>query len=1059
MNCTSKVLKRTLCLLLLMLMLPVATFAQKVTVKGTVSAADGPIIGATVKVKGAQGGVVTDIDGNYSISVSTGQTLTFSYIGYETKEVRVGSQTTIDVLLEEDNASIGEVVVVGYGTMRKVDLTGAVTQVDNKAIEKSVTTSIDQVLQGRAAGVQIQANTGTPGGSSTIRIRGTNSLNATSQPIFVIDGVIIDSDGSDNGNTNPLAAINPSDIVSMDILKDASATAIYGSRASNGVIMITTKRGKSGEAIITYDGYVGWQQMPKKLDVMNLRQYAEHHNDIADAQIRTHSGTFLRPELLGSGTDWQDELFHTAFMTNHSLSMTGGNDKTTYAVSAGYLNQDGIGLNTGFKRQTLRGNLDTQLKSWLKGGVSFSLSDSRQEMEKNWDIIMTALRSQPSVAVRNPEGGYDGPDDQWMPDNAVALAEIKTNFAKRFNFRVNAYLEAQILKELTFKTELSADYNLNKTKTYQPDYTFGVRVSSQRDGAWYKNDSKYWSWRNILTYNGTIAEKHHLNFMLGQEMSHNYWENMSTTNQGYLSNSVIDLRAGERTGNNVSIDGYQNNTSLFSFFGRALYNFDDRYLITATLRRDGSSKFADGHRWGWFPSAAFAWRVSQENFLKDNRTISNLKLRLGWGTTGNQNVQDWAYMAMLANYTTTWGVGVLNANNANPELKWETTYSTNIGLDLSLFNSRIDVVFDWYYKKTNDLLLMLSLPAFLGSGAGQEAYGTASNPWGNIGSLRNTGFEVTVNTVNIESKDFTWRSNIVFSLNRNKVLSLDSETGTLPEQMQIGSETATVTNTVVGQPIAQFWGYKVIGRFDKPEDFYYKDANGNVKPVALPEGASIATSPTAGGVFIGDYIYEDLDGNGVIDNNDQTFIGNPEPKFTWGFGNTFSYKNFDLSLQFSGSYGNKIMNYGRRFLDITGSTSNQLTTVLDYARLAKIDPDGPEDYRNYYVTNPGTIMPRLSTESGVNKNNRVSDAYVEDGSYIRLQNVSLAYTFPRQWLKNTFLTNVKLYCNIQNLFTITKYDGFDPEVGSMQGNALRNGVDYSRYPSPRIYTVGVNVQF
>ena len=1059
MNCTSKVLKRTLCLLLLMLMLPVATFAQKVTVKGTVSAADGPIIGATVKVKGAQGGVVTDIDGNYSISVSTGQTLTFSYIGYETKEVRVGSQTTIDVLLEEDNASIGEVVVVGYGTMRKVDLTGAVTQVDNKAIEKSVTTSIDQVLQGRAAGVQIQANTGTPGGSSTIRIRGTNSLNATSQPIFVIDGVIIDSDGSDNGNTNPLAAINPSDIVSMDILKDASATAIYGSRASNGVIMITTKRGKSGEAIITYDGYVGWQQMPKKLDVMNLRQYAEHHNDIADAQIRTHSGTFLRSELLGSGTDWQDELFHTAFMTNHSLSMTGGNDKTTYAVSAGYLNQDGIGLNTGFKRQTLRGNLDTQLKSWLKGGVSFSLSDSRQEMEKNWDIIMTALRSQPSVAVRNPEGGYDGPDDQWMPDNAVALAEIKTNFAKRFNFRVNAYLEAQILKELTFKTELSADYNLNKTKTYQPDYTFGVRVSSQRDGAWYKNDSKYWSWRNILTYNGTIAEKHHLNVMLGQEMSHNYWENMSTTNQGYLSNSVIDLRAGERTGNNVSIDGYQNNTSLFSFFGRALYNFDDRYLITATLRRDGSSKFADGHRWGWFPSAAFAWRVSQENFLKDNRTISNLKLRLGWGTTGNQNVQDWAYMAMLANYTTTWGVGVLNANNANPELKWETTYSTNIGLDLSLFNSRIDVVFDWYYKKTNDLLLMLSLPAFLGSGAGQEAYGTASNPWGNIGSLRNTGFEVTVNTVNIESKDFTWRSNIVFSLNRNKVLSLDSETGTLPEQMQIGSETATVTNTVVGQPIAQFWGYKVIGRFDKPEDFYYKDANGNVKPVALPEGASIATSPTAGGVFIGDYIYEDLDGNGVIDNNDQTFIGNPEPKFTWGFGNTFSYKNFDLSLQFSGSYGNKIMNYGRRFLDITGSTSNQLTTVLDYARLAKIDPDGPEDYRNYYVTNPGTIMPRLSTESGVNKNNRVSDAYVEDGSYIRLQNVSLAYTFPRQWLKNTFLTNVKLYCNIQNLFTITKYDGFDPEVGSMQGNALRNGVDYSRYPSPRIYTVGVNVQF
>lgn len=1061
MNCTSKVLRRTVVVLLLLVMLPLGIHAQQVTIKGTVSAADGPIIGATVKVKGAQGGVITDYDGNYTISAQPNATLVFSYVGYETKEVKIGGgRRQIDVTLVDDETLLKEVVVVGYGTMRKSDLTGAVAQVDNKAFEKSVPTSIDQVLQGRAAGVQIQANTGTPGGSSTIRIRGTNSLNASSQPIFVIDGVIIDSDGSDNGNTNPLAAINPSDILTMDILKDASATAIYGSRASNGVIMITTKRGKAGEATLTYDGYVGWQQMPKKLNVMNLRQYAEHNNDIADAQIKEHSGTFLRPELLGEGTDWQDELFRTAFMTNHSVSMAGGSEKTTYAISGGWLNQDGIALATGFERLTLRSNVDAELKTWLKGGVSFSLSDSKQEMEKNWDIINTALRSQPSVAVRNPNGGHDGPDDQWMPDNAVALAEIKTNFAKRINFRFNTYLEALLYKGLTFKTELSADYNLNKTKTYTPDYTFGVKESTQRDGAWYKNDSKYWSWRNILTYNGTIDQKHNINAMVGQEMSHNYWENMSTSNQGYLSNSVTDLNAGERTGNNVNISGYQNNTSLFSYFGRILYNFDDRYLLTATLRRDGSSKFADGNRWGWFPSAALAWRASQESFLKDNKVVNNLKLRLGWGATGNQNVQDWAYQAMLANYTTPWGVGVLNANNANPDLKWETTYSTNVGFDLALFNSRIDIVFDWYYKKTNDLLMMLDLPAFLGSGAGSnEAYGTASNPWGNIGSLRNTGIEITMNTANIENRNFSWHSNIVFSMNRNKVMSLDSESGSLPQTLQVGSDVATVTNTVVGKPIGQFWGYKVIGRFDKPEDFYYKDADGNIKPVALPKGATIATSPTAGGVFIGDYIYADLNEDGVIDDDDMTFIGNPEPKFTWGFGNTFSYKGFDLSLQFSGSYGNKIMNYQRRFLDITGATSNQLTTVLDYARLAKIDPDGPDDYRNYYVTNPETIMPRLSTESGVNKNNRVSDAYVEDGSYIRLQNVSLSYTLPRKWMSNIFLTNAKIYCNVQNLFTLTKYDGYDPEVGSMQGTALLNGVDYSRYPSPRIYTVGVNLQF
>lgn len=1057
MNCTTNVFK-TFGLAIILMLMPLLAMAQNVTVKGQVSDSEGPVIGATVKVKGASTGSVTDIDGNYSISVRPGATLTFSYLGLQTKEVKVGSQRVINVTLSADDQLLNEVVVVGYGTMRKSDLTGAVTQVDNKAIEKTVSTSIDQVLQGRAAGVQIQANTGTPGGSSTIRIRGTNSLNASSQPIFVIDGVIIDSDGSDNGNTNPLAAINPSDILTMDILKDASATAIYGSRASNGVIMITTKRGKSGEATITYDGYVGWQSMPKKLDVLNLRQYAQHYNDISDAKIKPASSTFISPELLGEGTDWQDELFSTAFMTNHSLSMTGGNDKTTFAISAGYLNQDGIAIATGFKRQTLRGSIDSQLKKWLKGGISFSLSDSKQEMEKNWDIIMTALKSQPSVAVRNPSGGYDGPDDQWMPDNAVALAEIKTNYAKRLNFRINTYLEAELLKGLTFKTELSTDYNLNKTKTYQPDYEFGVRVSSQRDGAWYKNDTKYWSWRNILTYNGKIAEKHNLNVMAGQEMSQSYWENMSTKNSGYLSNLVTDLRGGETTGANVNIDGYQDGFKLFSYFGRALYNFDDRYLLTATLRCDGSNKFAEGHRYGWFPSAALAWRVSQENFLKDNKVINNLKLRLGWGATGNQNVQQWAYAAMLANYTTTWGVGVLNANNANQNLKWETTYSTNVGIDLSLFNSRIDLVVDWYYKKTNDLLMSIDLPAFLGSGGGSK-YGAASNPWGNIGSLRNTGVEITLNTQNIVKKDFSWSSNVVFSLNRNKVVSLDSETGNLPQTLQIGSETAVVTNTVVGHPIGQFWGHKVIGRFNNPEDFYYKDADGNVKPVALPEGASIATSPTAGGVFIGDYIFEDRDGNGVIDNNDKTFIGNPEPKFTWGFGNTLSYKGFDLSFQFNGSYGNKVMNYGRRFLEITGSTANQLTTVLDYARIEKIDPNGPEDYRNYRVTNPSTMMPRLSTESGVNSNFRVSDAYVEDGSYIRLQNVALSYTLPRAWLKATFLSNVKVYCNVQNLFTITKYDGFDPEVGSLRGTALLNGVDYSRYPSPRIYTVGLNVQF
>lgn len=1028
-------------------------YAQK-TVTGNVKDASGdPMIGITVSLDGKPV-AVTDLDGNFTVqNAKSSSVIKLSYVGYLDQQFTVGNKNQFNLTMKEDPKALEEVVVVGYGTMKRSDLTGAVTSVGDEAITKSVSTSIDQVLQGRAAGVQVQANTGTPGGSSTIRIRGTNSLNATSQPIFVIDGVIIDSSSGDNGDSNPLSEINPSDIVSMDILKDASATAIYGSRASNGVIMITTKRGKAGDATVTYDGYVGWQTMPKSLDVLNLKQYAQHYNDIADAQIKSATNSFVRPDLLGEGTDWQDELFRHALMTSHNLSVTGGSEKITYALSAGYLDQDGIVIGSSFRRQTLRGNTDAQIKKWLKGGFSFSLADSKQQtLANSYSIILTALRSQPSVAVRSADGSFDGPDDQWMPDNPVALAQITRNYNKKFNFRVSTYLEATIFKGLTYRTELSADYNNNKYYYYMPDYKFGVKTSDSRTSQWTSTNSKYWSWRNILTYANTFG-KHSINAMLGQEMSHNHYETQVTSANGFPSNSATDPSAGSN--DSSSPVGYQDNSSIFSYFGRAFYSYDDRYLATFTLRRDGSSMFADGHRWGWFPSAALAWRVSGEKFMQNVKWINNLKLRAGWGETGNQNVRQWAYMALLTTYNTPWGVGVLNGNNANPDLKWETTKSWNLGFDLSVLNNRIDIVFDWYYKKTNDLLMELDLPAFLGSGGGSN-YGTAANPWGNVGSLRNTGIEFTINSININKKNFQWSSNFVFSLNRNKVLSLDTETGTLPQTFQVGSETATVTNTVVGQPMAQFWGYKVIGRFDKPEDFYYKDAQGNVKQVALPTGCSIGKS----GTWLGDYRFADLNGDGVIDNNDQTFIGNPEPKFTFGFGNTLSWKGWDFSFQFTGSYGNKVLNYNRRQLEITGSTSNLLTSVLNYARVEKIDPNGPDDYRNYWVTNASsTTMPRLYTESYSNGNNRVSDAFVEDGSYIRLQNVSLSYTFPKKWIEHLYLSNVKLYMNIQNLFTITKYDGYDPEVGSLYGDALKNGIDYNRYPSPRIYTFGINVSF
>jgi TonB-linked SusC/RagA family outer membrane protein len=1038
--------------LLLLFLIPLQVLAQEITVGGVVSDLSGePIIGASVVQKGTTNGVITDIDGKFSLRVPANATLQISFVGFRAQEIVVGGKTQFNVRMHEDAELLDEVVVVGYGQMKRSDLTGAVVSVNEQAIQRSVPTSIDQVLQGRAAGVQIQANSGTPGATTSIRIRGINSLNISSQPIFVIDGVVIDSASSDESN-NPLSGINPSDIASMDILKDASATAIYGARASNGVVMITTKRGKVGKGNITYEGYVGWQEMPKSLDMMNLREYAQHHNDRAEAGIVVQSNAFIRPELLSEGTNWQKELFRQALMTGHNISATGGSEAITYSIGAGYLTQEGIALASAFKRLSLRGTIDAKINDYLKAGLTFSLADTKQVVGTDNGSIMNALMQQPSVAVKNADGGFDGPDDIWMPVNPIAFVLMRENHNKKQNYRFTGFLEAQILKSLSFKTELSTDYNKNQFYYYQPDYKFGVITNDTRTARWTKTETKYWSWRNILTYNQTFAKVHNLNVMLGQEMSESHWENQVTTATGFLTNTAHDPSAGDISKSTGT--GTQNNSSLFSFFGRVFYSYDDRYLLTGTLRRDGSSRFArapEDRRWGWFPSAALAWKMSNESFLKDNPVINNLKLRLGWGATGNQNVENFAYMARLRSVSTPWGSGVLTGNTPNPDLKWETTYSSNIGLDINLFGNRVEFIADVYYKKTTDLLLQIPLPSYLGS-AGP---GAASNPWNNVGSLRNQGIELTLNTVNIDSKSgFSWRTNLVFSLNRSKVLSMDTASSSIEKPFSVGDDNNVVTRTAVGQPIGQFWGYKVIGRFNKAEDFYYKDNTGAVRPVALPEGSGIELSKT----WIGDYIFADLNGDGVINNSDCTFIGNPAPKFTYGIGNTFSYKGLDLTIFLTGSYGNDVMNYNRRWIESPRENTNLLRTVLDYAHIERIDPNGTDDYRNLHVVSGDPHMPRISA-SRTNANNRVSDLYIEDGSYLRIQNISIGYTLPKKWIAKAGLQNVKVYANLQNVYTFTKYSGYDPEIGSMYGDALMNGLDYGRYPSPRIYTFGMNVTF
>lgn len=1051
--------------MLLFLYVPIIAAAQKVSVSGTVTdMAGSPLPGVSIIEKGTTNGTISDIDGNFSISVTDKSILNFTFIGYITNEIPVsGNMIDVKVVMEEDTKALEEVVVVGYGTMKRSDLTGSVVSVDEKAIGRSVPTSVDQVLQGRAAGVQISANSGTPGASTSIRIRGTNSLNATNQPIFVIDGVVVDPAGADasdpTSSNNPLASINPSDIVSMDVLKDASATAIYGARASNGVIMITTKRGKSGEATITYDGYVGWQQMAKKLDMMDLQQYATIHNARAEAGVRSGSNQFINVSALGEGTDWQEALFdNSAFMQSHNLSVTGGNEKNTYAMGAGYMNQDGIAVGSGFRRLTLRGNMDSQVKKWVKNSLSFSLTDSKQEVGSDNSIILSTIRSQPSSPVSNADGSYGAADNsdgqgRYMPANPIALANLNENYNKKLNFRINEALDFNIWNGITFKTELSADYNTNKFYLYMPDYYFSDYLNrDEREGTWTNTTTSYWSWRNILNYSVTLQEKHRLNAMLGQEMSHSHWESQASNASGFTSNSVHDPSAGDRAASTGT--GSQNNTSLFSYFGRLFYSFDEKYMLTFTLRRDGSSKFYEDNRWGWFPSAALAWKVTGEEFIKsfaESIKMNNMKIRLGWGSTGNQNVSDWQYISLLASKSTPWGTGVLSSNTANPELKWETTNSVNAGLDLNFFNNRIEFIFDYYYKKTKDLLLEIALPAMLGS----EGNGAASKPWANIGSMENKGVEFTLNTINIDKKGFQWRTSVVFSHNKNKIVELDSESGMVPGQFSFGSGTWTITKSVVGAPVGQFYGYKVIGRFDKAEDFYYRDAEGNIKQVAIPKGAAIGEK----GVFIGDYIFEDINEDGVIDDQDQTVIGDPNPDFTFGFGNTFSYKGFDLTIYFNGSYGNDVFNLNNYYLKNVRDNGNLLTDANNYARLEVIDPNLPSnDYRNVRVVNTDSKYPLL-TSSRVNDNNRQSDRYVEDGSYIRLQNIALGYTLKKEWVKKVKLENVRVYANLQNVYTWTKYSGYDPEVGCMYGNALLNGLDYGRYPSPRIVTFGVNVQF
>ena len=1052
------------CIVLFLMMLPLCALAQKVSVSGTVTDANTgeEVIGATVKVKGASAGTITDAMGNYKISVSSGSTLEVSYVGYQTKQVKVTKGGQLDIQIAEDVNMLEQVVVVGYGVMKRSDLTGSVSSIDEKAIKQGVNTSLEQAMQGRIAGVQVTQNSGAPGGGISVQIRGINSLSGN-EPLYVIDGIQVS--GNTSSNNSVLSSINPSDITSIEVLKDASATAIYGSRASNGVVLITTKRGEEGKAKIQYEGYMGWQKLPKKLSVMNLPQYADFYNVRAAIQGWGTREDYKHPELLTNGTDWQSELFQVAFMHNHTLNINGGNKDMHYSISGGYLDQDGVGIGSGFTRASFRGNFDTNVTNWLQIGTNVAYSNTKQLItftESN--VISTALSQFPDVAPRNPDGSYGVPevnDFATYYSNPIFEANMKENRTDNYQLDYNVFANITPLKGLNVRIEYGGNRGWLNSYYFVPEYTYGsIMVESQSTRS--KNMSKYASFKQYATYNFDFKNIHQFSVMLGHESQWGNWESLSATRKGYISDAIHSLNVGDSsTATNSGDDGTE--WGIESYFGRLNYNLLDRYLITATLRADGSSSFGENNRWGWFPSAAFAWRISNEPFMEKAKFISNLKLRLGWGHVGNQSSGSYAYGATMNNVATAWGTGYYPGNFPNANLKWESTKAWNVGLDLSLFNNRIEFIVDWYYKNTDNLLMQASLPSYV---INNDWMGMSA-PWVNTGAIRNTGIEFTLNTVNISKKDLQWRTSATLSFNRNKLTALNSEGSTITGT--IGTETYTLSE--IGGPVGRFYGYKVIGMFTQESDFYQKNAQGeflldascNRVPVARPVDTNGELQPIAqNSVWVGDYIFEDINGDGKITEADRTFIGNPNPKFTFGLNNTITWKDFELSFFLNGSIGGDIYNLVRQQHTNTQGYGNKMSDVANYARVSLYNPEGSaNDITNVYVSNAATASVQRISAAGtsLNDNNRVSDRFVENGSYVRLKTLSLAWNLPKKWLAPLKLDWVQVYGNIQNLFTISSYDGYDPEIGAQGQSVILQGIDNYRYPSQRIYTFGLKVKF
>lgn len=886
-------------------------------IKGkVVDAAGETVIGANVLEKGTTNGVITDIDGNFVLNVSSGATLEISYIGYVTQTIKVTNQTSLHIVLKEDSETLDEVVVVGYGTMKKSDLSGASVSVGEDAIKGSVITNLDQSLQGRAAGVSAVSTSGAPGSSSSIRVRGQATINSNAEPLYVIDGVIVQGGGASgadfglgdalgNGSVStisPLSTINPADIVSMEILKDASATAIYGAQGANGVILITTKRGKAGEAKFTYDGMLAVQRQTKRLDMMNLREFANYYNEFVQVGELDVNGYYADPSILGKGTNWQDAVFQTALQHQHQVSAEGGTEKIKYYVSASYMDQDGTLIGSNFNRYSFRVNLDSQLKSWLKLGLSATYSSTDEDLklaDGEQGIINYSLKTVPDIPIYDIDGNYATiVREGYTNPNPIAMAMMDQVLLNRQKLTGNIFFEVTPIKNLVWHAELGYDISASRGERYKPMVDFGSWKRDSNYSSIQKNSSTFWQLKNYVTYSGMI-DKHNFTAMLGQECWASNYDNISVTNTSLPSDAVHNPALGTATP--VIGSGF-GSSAMASFFTRLTYNYDNRYYGTYTYRYDGSSNFGPDNRWAGFHALAGSWRFSNEEFFKPlSGVISNGKLRLGWGQTGNANIGGYLWGTSIVKMSSSLGTGYRPKNIPNTSIKWESQEQWNVGLDLGFIQDRINLVVDWYKKVSNDMLMALQLPSYMGTQGNTSS--RLDPPYGNYGSIENAGVEISLNTHPLIGK-FQWDSDFQISFNKNKLKALS---GTANAQIVgYGQWNDVVSVSNVGESLYNFYGYVCDGVYQD-----YEDLQKSPKPEQYPSNGVFNRKNT---VWVGDIKYKDISGpdgkpDGVINEYDKTNLGSPMPKFTFGWTNTFRYKDFDLSIFINGSYGNKVMNY------------------------------------------------------------------------------------------------------------------------------------------------------